>query len=251
MRNYVFIVKCVIALGVISIGSANAGPPFVTDDPEPVEYQHWEINYGLSKTWSEDAFAAAFPSVDINYGYTENVQLHIQPKYSFIDDTNTRFNSIDNTEVGVKYRMFNRDDTDSVLMVGVYPMIQLPTGDNKLSSGSGKTQIFLPVWAQYEKNDWTFYGGAGYRFNNWVDSKNSVFVGALASYQITNKFSLGGELFNESAVSIADKSTSGFNIGGAYKCTDDYHLLFSVGKGINDLTSSNRLSMYIALQAIY
>jgi hypothetical protein len=22
---------------------ALAGPPFVTDDPEPVEYQHWEV----------------------------------------------------------------------------------------------------------------------------------------------------------------------------------------------------------------
>lgn len=235
----------------ISCGSANAGPPFVTDDPEPVEYQHWEINYGLSKTWSEDAFSSAFPSIDINYGYSENLQLHVQPKYSFIGDANTRFNSLDNTEVGLKYRLFNRVDTDSVLMVGIYPMIQLPTGENKLSPASGKLQSFLPIWAQYEKNDWTFSGGAGYRFNNWVGSKNSVFVGAVASYQLTNNFSLGGELFNESATNNDDKNTSGFNIGGTYKFTDDYHLLCSAGKGINDVTLSNTLSVYIALQAIY
>jgi hypothetical protein len=27
-----------------------AGPPFVTDDPEPVDAGHWELNVGLAGT---------------------------------------------------------------------------------------------------------------------------------------------------------------------------------------------------------
>lgn len=35
-----------MAFGALALtaASAFAGPPFRTDDPEPVDYQHWEIN---------------------------------------------------------------------------------------------------------------------------------------------------------------------------------------------------------------
>lgn len=59
--------------------NALAGPPFITDDPEPVEAQHWEINYAVSKTWRTDGSSAGIPSVDINYGFSPNIQLHAQP----------------------------------------------------------------------------------------------------------------------------------------------------------------------------
>lgn len=36
-----------VSLGLLSVAllasTANAGPPFRTDDPEPVDYQHWEF----------------------------------------------------------------------------------------------------------------------------------------------------------------------------------------------------------------
>ena len=59
------------------VNSAWAGPPFITDDPEPVKYQHWEVNYAVSKTWRQGSGAAGLPSVDINYGIFTDMQLHI------------------------------------------------------------------------------------------------------------------------------------------------------------------------------
>ena len=73
----------IISLLVIPVGSAFAGAPFVTDDPEPVEVQHLEVNYALSKTWQEDGASASLPSMDINYGFSPNIQLHAQPKYAY------------------------------------------------------------------------------------------------------------------------------------------------------------------------
>ena len=251
MRYVILITNILIALIIMTSHQVIAGPPFVTDDPEPVDYQHWEVNYGLNKTWSDGAYSAGLPGIDINYGFTSNLQLHIQPKYTYVHDAGISLNGIDNTEVGIKYRFINNIYTDSTLMVGTYPMIQIPTGENKLSPSSGKAQSFLPIWAQYNQNNWTLYGGTGYRFNNWLDSKNSFFVGCVALYQLTNNFALGGEVFRESAATIGDKSTSAFNLGGTYHITDNYHLLFSAGRGLGNSTSTNSLSTYLALQAIY
>ena len=238
-------------LGILLANSAYAGPPFVTDDPEPVDYEHWEINTGISKTWNDTGYSAAVPGIDINYGFTENLQLHIQPKYSFVDNSGSRFQGVDNTEVGIKYRFANDESEDSTFMVGVYPMVQVASGSRELSAASGKTQIFLPVWAQYAKEDWVFYGGTGYRLNNWLGSKNSLFVGGVVLYRFTEKFSLGGEAFNETATAIGEKRSSGFNLGGIYELGEHYHFLFAAGRALNNIEATNQLSIYLALQLTY
>src|SRR5579863_1983321 len=57
--------------------SAGAGPPFITDDPEPVEYKHWEVY--VASLYNNDKFglSGTAPHVEVNYGAAPNVQLHI------------------------------------------------------------------------------------------------------------------------------------------------------------------------------
>ena len=45
MRRRILLVRAGLALSLA--GTARAGPPFVTDDPEPVDLGHWEV-YGFS-----------------------------------------------------------------------------------------------------------------------------------------------------------------------------------------------------------
>ncbi len=57
--------------------AAIAGPPYRTDDPEPVEYQHWEI-YGFSTgTHVQGDTSATLPGLEVNYGAAPNLQLHL------------------------------------------------------------------------------------------------------------------------------------------------------------------------------
>jgi hypothetical protein len=44
---------------------------------------------------------------------------------------------------------------------------------------------------------------------------------------------------------------TGFNLGGQYDLTGDYHLLFSAGRGLANADTSNRFSAYLALQVNY
>jgi hypothetical protein len=228
-----------------------AGPPFTTDDPEPVEYQHWEVNYAIAKSWSAHEASASLPNIDINYGISPDIQLHLQPEYAYERSGRDAHYGIDNTEIGVKYRFFNRQYGDSSIMVGIYPIVQLPTGDTRLGPSSGKTQAFLPIWIQRNSEKWTLYGGGGYRINQSVGSKNSIFIGATALYHVTDDLQLGGEVFHETPDTVGGKSSTGFNLGGIYNMTDDYHLLFSAGKTFSNDSSTNQFSAYLALQVMY
>jgi hypothetical protein len=228
-----------------------AGPPFITDDPEPVEGNHWEVNYAVSKTWRTSGSSAGAPSVDINYGFSPNIQLHAQPKYAYETDGQDKHSGLDNTEVGVKYRFLNQQYRNANWMLGIYPMVQLPTGSSTLGESRGKVQAFLPMWLQRNSDDLTIYGGIGYRLNQYLESKNSWFSGITALYRFTNQLQLGGEVFHETSASIGEQGASGFNMGGIYNVNNNYHLLFSMGKGLSNVGSTNQFSGYLALQVIY
>lgn len=66
-----------IMLFVFCAGESLAGPPFITDDPEPVDYHHWEIYLFFSGARAGNETSGTGPAHEVNYGALPNVQLAI------------------------------------------------------------------------------------------------------------------------------------------------------------------------------
>jgi hypothetical protein len=243
-----------LLLGLLALTvpmAARAGPPFTTDDPEPADYHHWEINYALMGSAVQGGGMGTLPNIDANYGALPDLQLHLQPQFAYVRTPAGSHIGIGDTEIGAKYRFIEEDDEGWRPMVSVYPLFEIPTGDRKHGLGDGVGRTFLPIWAQKTVGEWTVYGGAGYDINPGTDGKNAWFAGAVALYQVTKSFQFGGETFLQTAEAAGEKDAPGFNIGGTYDLTEDYHLLFSAGRGLANAETTNRFSAYLALQVIY
>ena len=64
--------------------------------------------------------------------------------------------------------------------VAVFPLVNLPTGDEDRGLGAGHVLVFLPMWFQKSFGDWTIDGGGGYWINQGgVGDKNFWFSGLL------------------------------------------------------------------------
>ena len=62
-------IPVVAALTILGIaGTAYGGPPFVTDDPEPVEYQHWEFYVASQDSRLGGDWSGTGPHFELNYG---------------------------------------------------------------------------------------------------------------------------------------------------------------------------------------
>jgi hypothetical protein len=72
-----------IGLAAIVPGSASAGPPFRTDDPEPVEYQHYEFYTFTAGTHISGDTSGVGPAWELNYGLIPNGQFHIVAPVAF------------------------------------------------------------------------------------------------------------------------------------------------------------------------
>lgn len=228
---------------------ALAGPPFRTDDPEPVELGHWEV-YGFSTaTHVQGDTSGTLPGIEINYGAAPNLQLHIVAPLAFdrADGSSTQ-SGYGDTELGTKYRFVEEDKDGWRPEIGVFPLIEAPTGDAARGLGTGRTHEFFPLWLQKTFGQWLTYGGGGYWNNPGAGNKNYWFVGWLLQRQVTDQLALGGEIFNQTAATVGGRDGTGFNLGGIYDFTDNDHLLFSAGRGIANATSTDEFSYYLAFQ---
>jgi len=229
----------------------------MTDDPEPVEYQHWEIiGFGMG-TMTQGDSTGVFPAMEINYGAVPNVQLHMSAPIAYNSQSvsGTQFGYGD-TSFGVKYRFINPGEHDWWPQIAIYPAISLRTGNPARGLGSGATHAFLPLWIQKDFGAWTTYGGGGYGINPGPGNKNYWFVGWQLQRQVTEHLVLGGELFHQTATTtgqpgIGSKDTTGFNLGGTYDLTEHFHVLFSAGRGIQNASMTNQFSYYLGIQATF
>jgi hypothetical protein len=210
---------------------ARAGPPFTTDDPEPVEYRHWEIYLASQLAHDSSGWSGTSPHVEINYGPIPNLHLHLIAPVAFNAPSHggTQFGYGD-TELGIKYRFLQ--ETTRLPMVGVFPIVELPTGDASRGLGAGHIQVFLPLWLQKSFGPWTSYGGGGYWINPGTENRNWWFVGWLVQRQLTPKLTLGTEIFHETAKEAGGTSDTRFNVGTIFDFSDTYHLLLSAGHTI-------------------
>jgi Putative MetA-pathway of phenol degradation len=236
-----FVVAIVAMIG--GSQAVMAGPPFMTDDPEPVELKHSEFYIFSTYDKTKDGKEATIPAFEYNYGPLPDTQLHIVVPFvrSGPNDASSEY-GLGDIEVGVKYRFLQETETSP--QVGIFPMAELPTGDDKKGLGNGKTWWRLPVWVQKSWGDWKTYGGGGYVINNAAGQKSYPFAGWLLQNDINEKLTLGGEVFGRSKDTDDGKSTTLLNFGGLYKFTPDFNLLFSAGHSVS---GENHTIAYLGL----
>src|SRR5690349_993777 len=105
---------------------AVAGPPFVSDDPEPTDTGHFVI-------------------YTFNYGAAPNLQLTatLPAGYSDTMGAGTQVGP-GNVELAAKYRFLHQDTFG--LDVSVFPRVFLPSGSATI--GDNHVSLLLPIWVQ-------------------------------------------------------------------------------------------------------
>jgi len=241
-----FLFYFVFTLSLISLSPeiVHAGPPFVTDDPEPVEYQHWEIYLAAQYKHDRDQNSSTLPHLEINYGVAPDMQIHLLAPLVYVkpEGQSSQYGYGD-TELGIKFRFIK--ETNYLPQVAIFPLIELPTGNENKNLGNGRTQYFLPIWLQKSFGSWTTYGGGGYWINPGEGNKDWWQFGWQISRDINKFLNLGAEIFYKTASTNDSNDTTGYSVGTIINFTENHHLLLYAGQDIN---GPNYLSVYVGYQ---
>jgi hypothetical protein len=227
--------------------SALAGPPYQTDDPEPVEYKHWEFYLASQFRQDKDGESATLPHVEINYGIIPEAMLHLIVPLAYENPSGELSHyGLGDIEVGVKVRFIR--ESAWVPMIGTFPLVEIPTGNHDEGLGNGEAQYFIPLWLQKSWGPWSSYGGGGYWVNPGEGNKNWWFWGWQVQREISKSLSLGAELIYRTADVDDGDNSFGYNVGAAINITENHHILFSAG---SDISGPNRFSCYLAYQLTF
>ncbi|GGG82562.1 hypothetical protein GCM10011585_27680 [Edaphobacter dinghuensis] len=216
--------------------TAFAGPPFQTDDPDPVAYRHFEAYaFELSDGTVPGGTMLEIPSFEMNWGVVPNVQLHLVVPVgaSFAPNGGPVHYGVGDTELGAKVRLVK--ETKRVPEVGIFPFVELPSGSAANGLGVGTTWYRLPLWIQKSWGPWTSYGGGGEAVVPQTGYKNYPFAGWLVQRQMNKKVMLGVELFGHGAegeAATSTRSSTMADLGGSYEFKDGFDLLFAAGRSV-------------------
>jgi hypothetical protein len=222
-------------------GAALAGPPFQTDDPEPIDFRHYEFYTFASSDGTPVETDTSGPALEFNWGALPNVHLHIIFPLAAVFPSNnpalapagtgSRALGLGDTELGIKYRFVQEGKHRP--MIGTFTMFEMPTGSPRRGLGVGRTWYKVPLWAQKSFGPWTTYGGGGVTLVNQIGYRNFPFAGWLVQRDLGKKVTLGTEVFYHGPEGIATPQTRPatlVDVGGYYKFRDPgFQLLFCYG----------------------
>jgi hypothetical protein len=213
---------------------ALAGPPFQTDDPEPIEFRHYEFyTFSLLSRFPGET-DVQIPAVEFNWGPLPNTHLHIiLPAAGFLPDHGVRAYGFGDIELGIKYRFVQ--ETKHRPQIGTFTMFEIPTGNAERGLGLGKTWYKIPLWVQKSFGPWTTYGGGGEAVVPAEGFPNYPFAGLLLQREVNKKLTLGSEVYYHGQMLTDSRYSALLDIGGYYKFrgNDSFQLLFCYGHSVS------------------
>ncbi|MFT3742494.1 MAG: hypothetical protein QM752_07575 [Gammaproteobacteria bacterium] len=198
LRKMAWMAGCCIVLPAL------ADSPFIIDNAETTDYQHWEAYlYGTGIIEQQVEFIQV-PAVELDYGLTPNCELHtIFSNAVYAEPGFGPMVGISDLETGVEYRFLQ--ETDSHPQMSIFPKLEWPTGDARRELGNGKFWFKIPLLAQKSWGNWTALSGIGYIYNDAFQSYSYPYGSVVLENNLSKNFMVGAEFYAQ-GTSFSDQS---------------------------------------------
>jgi len=207
-----------------------AGPPLITDDPDTPGPNNWEIETAIISQYVNHQWQLQTPFLDNNYGVGDHIELTYDIGWNeVIPENSGALSGLGDSLFGAKWRFLDQDK--SGLDVSVYPQVQFnnPTSSARRGIVTRGTSVLVPFEIGHKWGPLDVYTEPGFAWNQ--RGQNQGFWGIAAEYELTEKFTLMGELHYD-FVGTFDQNELLFNIGFSQTLTKHIALIGSVGRAI-------------------
>jgi len=232
-----------LAALVLLARSAWAGPPYITDDPEPTQFKEFEIYLFAGGSDARDGSEAA-TGIDFNYGAVPDLQLTMVVPVAYENPGGSDSASgLGNIELAAKYRFLHQDQIG--WDVAVFPRYFVKSASSRV--GDQHSALLLPIWVQRDLERWSTFGGGGCVFQNGEDLKHFCLAGWAVTRNFASRLQLGLELVYQTADAPGGRSSTAIGAGLRYDISEHYHFLASAGPTLRNAAETNHYTWYASL----
>lgn len=222
------------------------GPPLSIDDPEILTPGELEIIVAGTLEDTDSGKRYLLPVLDLSYGLSENVQASAILTRAVNDPAQGSSKSdLGPGAIGVKWRFLARER----LQMSVAPYYERHLRNGAVDRGvTDEIEAWvLPIELQYELTAWRF--NAEVRYAAIEHAGNEWSYGVAAAYPVTERLELMGEVHGGADRELRDDQLA-YRFGLDFAATPTFHLLASVGAGLDETEDDEDLDLqaYLGLQ---
>jgi hypothetical protein len=229
---------------------AQAGPPYLTNDPGTPGNGNWEINIGFVPEVNRAVASYQIPQFDLNYGLGDRIQLTYEVPYVIHTGGGASTGGWSNGLPGVKWRFY--DAGDEGWQVSTFPQIETGAGALAQQRGIGSPgpRFLLPFEASRRVGPVEVDVEAGYFFPRRGAARGERILGLVVGHEFTPRLELDAELYDDHAVDAPPQGTT-WDIGGRYKISRRFIALFMAGRSFSATSSGEPQFMaYLGIQIL-
>jgi hypothetical protein len=246
------VVAIPLLLGMLGAGpaAAQAGPPFLGDDPGTPGDGNWEINVATYTERHPNGRLYDAPILDMNYGWGSRIQLKYQLPY-LVDasDGDRARTGLGKSLAGVKWRFYDSDERK--LAISTYPQLEFNNPTSSLERGlvDYGTRFYLPIELTEKVGSFEINPEVGY----WFASRKGAAwaTGLVVLREVSKRLELAGELY-DTANTNGSNHWNTLDGGGRYKLGEHFVLLFMAGRSVTRSSMSQpQFFGYLGMQFLF
>ena len=252
LKNVPLVVRlCVLAaaLSVARRAGADAGPPFLTNDPGTPGNGNWEINIAAMQTTSPGVSSWQLPQLDVNFGLGDRIQLTVEIPYLIGSSSGEgQVSGWGNAYPGVKWRFF--DQGEGGWQISTFPQLQTAGSSSTQRAGLSMDgpRLLLPLEVARTAGAYSFDLEAGYYFPGHGPEER--ILGFVAGRHLTSRLELDVELYNDHVMNDSPQVTT-LDLGGRYNLRRGFNLLFMAGRSLSgNSTGQVEFMGYLGIQIL-
>jgi len=229
-RLLIVLIASIVALAAPRAVHAQAGPPFLSNDPGTPGDTNWEINVAVAPSLARDGGAYQVPQFDFNYGLGDQIQLTYEVPYVMTKNTGEPSKSgWSNGFFGVKWRFL--DHGDEGWRASMFPQVELAgtLRAQALGIASPGPRYLLPFEATKKIGQYDLDLEIGEYFPK--RGPHERIMGAVLGRSFTPRLELDLELYDDRAQDALPHETT-IDLGGRYKLRPGIIALFMAGRSV-------------------
>jgi hypothetical protein len=220
-------------------GAAGASPFQMPDMHAATNY---EIKVQAQYTKARDGKTVEGPALDITAPLRPGLETSVTFGRGRI--SGETWGNLD-TELAVKWEAIPIGEEDGHVGITVEPAVILPTGNRGL--GADEHQLAVPIIAGANWGAFGLRGLLGYQ-HGFKSNDNAVQFGALATYEVTDRFSVGLEYAGESSTRRPHDYESSADVGFTFALTPKVELQGRVGHTLHAPSNASATQLALFLE---
>jgi hypothetical protein len=210
---------------------ADAGPPYLTNDPGTPGNGNWEINLGSMPTLGPGLSSYQLPQIDLNFGLGNRIQLTYEVPYVVqLKDGEARASGWGNGLPGIKWRFF--DQGEGGWQFSTFPQLEIAASARAQRDGlaGDGPRLLLPLEAAKALGP----VGVNFELGYYLPDRHGPterILGLVAGGAVSERLELDAELYNDHVMGSSPNVVT-LDLGGRYKLNRSFILLFMAGRSL-------------------